>query len=98
MNESIQNSIEDYDNVIEEIRKMAASGNEPSKILKFMILSKNIEGKAQLMHLFINAFSMKLKDTTCIGGWWHDDASELKNKDINNFLSPHINLWLKKQT
>ena len=81
--------------MINSLQKMAKDNKTPAEMLRYMVIDSKIEQQIDLMKNFATAFSVSLGEVTAIAAWWHDDTAELNDNDINAYMSPLIQDWLK---
>ena len=74
---------------------MAQDGKQAAALLRYLVLELKIEQQLEMMLLFAKAFDVTLGEVTAISGWWHDDSAEMNDNDINAYISPIINDYLK---
>lgn len=79
---------------IQTLRKMAKDSKKPAEMLRFLVLTLNIEQQLELMMIFSEAFNVTLGEVTAITGWWHDDSAEMNDNDINAYMMPVITEYL----
>lgn len=84
----------DKKKIIQTLQSMAKEGKKPSDMLRFLVLDLGEQQQIELMLNFTEAFDVTLGEVTAIGGWWHDDSSELNDADINAYISPLISNWV----
>jgi len=83
------------DQTIQTLRTMAQDGKQAAELLHYLVLELKVEQQLELMVLFSKAFDVTLGEVTAITGWWHDDSAEMNDNDINAYISPIINDYLK---
>jgi hypothetical protein len=91
----ITDSIPNYQDVLNDARRMAVSGSTPSEILRYLAVDKSISGAAQLMVIFCRGLDFELRIASCIGGWSYDGSGELKDTQINNFLAQGLSRYVQ---
>ena len=74
---------------------MAKDNKPPAEMLRFMVIDSGIEQQIDLMKNFAEAFDVTLGEVTAIAAWWHDDTAELNDNDINDYMTPLVQDWLK---
>lgn len=84
----------DKKKIIQTLQSMAKEGKKPSDMLRFLVVDLGEQQQIELMLNFTEAFDVTLGEVTAIGGWWHDDSSELNDADINAYISPLISNWV----
>ena len=95
MNTPISDSVPDFESRLADVQRMAKIGCTADEILKYLVSDCGLMGKAQLMIIFRYGFDAQLKDVSCIGGWWIDGEGELGDSEINGFLQPILNSYVK---
>ena len=83
------------DQIIQTLKSMAQIAKTPAEMLRYLVLDLKIEQQLELMVLFTKTFNVSLGEVTSIGGWWHDDTGELNDNDINAYIAPLINEYLR---
>ena len=75
---------------------MAVESKTPAEMLRFLVLDEGMEQQIEWMKLFSEAFDVTLGEVTALSAWWHDDSGELNDNDINAYISPLVNEYLRK--
>jgi len=92
----IEESIENYVQLIDEIRSMALNDQKPSTILSHLVVDKGIPDKVKLLHTFRSAFNASISDVSPISGWQHNGEGELSSEQIDFYLTPVLNEFIEK--
>lgn len=81
--------------MISTLQSMAKKNKTPAEMLTHLVIDLKVEQQIDLMKSFAEAFDVTLGEVTAISAWWHDDTAELNDKDINAYMDPLVNDWLK---
>ncbi len=84
--------------MINALQQMAQDNKTTAEMLRYMIIDSKIEQQIDLMKNFAEAFDVTLGEVTAIAAWWHDETAELNDNDINAYMSPLVQDWLKSNT
>ena len=76
--------------IIEHLRSMAKSGQQPSELLKFMTVELGMTDQVDIMQLFSAAMKVTLGEVTAIAAWWHEGERELTDTDIDAYMGPIV--------
>jgi len=90
--------MEELDNnnaTIETLREMAKESKQAAELLRYLVLDLNIEQQLEIMKLFCKAFNVTLGEVTAITAWWHDGTAEMNDNDINAYMRPVLDDYLK---
>ena len=85
----------DHSKTVQKIKNMAKEEATPAEILRYLVLDLKIEQQIELMKTFSEAFNVTLGEVTAISGWWHDGSAEMNDNDINAYMMPVIQDYLK---
>lgn len=80
---------------VESIQSKFKSGSTVAEVLRYLAIDCSIEDQVELMNLVAEAIGVGLGAVTAIAGWWYEGTKELNDEDVNAYITPLVDEWLK---
>jgi len=81
--------------IVERIQIRLQEGCRVADVLRYLAVECVIEDQVELMTLMSEALGVGLGAVTAIGGWWYEGTKELNDDDVNAYITPLVDEWLK---
>ncbi len=83
-------------NHIVEVQSRFRAGASVSDVLRYLAIDCGVEDQVELMLLVSKALGVSLGAVTAIGGWWYENPKELNDEDVNAYLMPLVDDFLRQ--